>query len=400
MSDAIGAPSTTLRRGTPEAAGMSASRVRHLTELGAEWVRKGAATGMVLLAARRGVIVFHEAFGRLTPDTDSPPAPLDALFPLASISKILTATALMTLVEEGRVGLNRPVSGYLPEFQGEGKDKVLVRHLLTHTSGIREEELEKYAEANSGKVDLLPADPSQHPLLNEYFAERYRCPLWKAAGEEMSYCDFNFELAGEIVRRVSQTPLDRFAHARLFQPLGMNDTYFCRVDAPRERRTRRVRIPEPVPTPLTKAMETDRLSFGSGTALSTAQDMAILGQMFLNRGAYGDARILSPASVAAMTRNQIPGVPSTFLEERFREATWGLGWSVHGSKNGLCGGLYSPASFEHWGFGGTYVWVDPENEIVGVYLSAVRDTTPDDPWTQGWMHDLFTDAVTAAVVEP
>jgi serine-type D-Ala-D-Ala carboxypeptidase len=400
MSDPLRPTATTLRRGTPEEVGMSALRIHHLTDLAEGWVRENVAPTMVLLAARRGRIVFHQAFGHLTPEADAPPTPLDAIFQLASITKVLTATAVMVLVEEGRVGLNRPVSGYIPDFRGEGKDRVLVRHLLTHTSGIHEQELEKHALERRGKIDLPSAEPALHPLAHEYLALRYDCPLWKPPGEEMSYADFNFDLAGEIVRRVTGTSLDRFARERIFRPLGMNDTYYCRVDAPPERRVRRPQDPTASPDPLLEAVERERLCLGSNLALSTAADMATFGQMFLNGGAYGGARVLSPASVAAMTRNQLPGIRSTFMAEVFPEAGWGLGWSIHGSKTGFCGGLYSPEAFEHWGAGGTYCWVDPANEIVGVFFSVALYSPSDPQMFLKWRHDLFTDAVTAAVTEP
>lgn len=401
MRAVVRAPATTLRRATPEEAGMSTPRIQRLAELAEEWVRERVTPAMVLLVARRGLIVFHEAFGRLTPDADSPATPLDALFRLASVTKVLTATALMVLVEEGRVGLNRPVSGYIPEFRGEGKDRVLVRHLLTHTSGIREEDVEKYAKESQGKIDIPRAEETLHPLMNEYLTLRYGCPLWKPPGVEMSYADLNFDLVGEIVRRVTRMPLDRFARARIFQPLGMNDTYYCRVDAPQERRVRRAPEPGIGPNPMLEALEKDRLCAGSGFALSTAMDMAIFGQMFLNGGAYGAERVLSPASVAAMTRNQIPGVGANFFDEVFAEASWGFGWSVHGSKTGFCGGLYSPQAFEHWGSGGVYCWIDPPSELVGIYLSSAPPTTGSaEDWANNWRHDFFTDAVTAAVMEP
>jgi CubicO group peptidase (beta-lactamase class C family) len=399
MKAVVGAPARTLRRGTPEEAGMSAPRIQHVVELGEQWVREGVATSMVLLVARRGLIVLHEAYGRLTPDADSPPTPLDALFPLASVGKVFTATALMILVEEGRVGLNRPVSGYLPEFQGEGKDRVLVRHLLTHTSGIRDEEVEKYAQENKGKIALPPAEETLHPLENEYLALRYGCPLWKPPGEELSYSPYGFELIGEIVRRVSRTSLDRFDRARIFQPLGMNDTFNCPVDAPPERRVRRAPDPGAAPDPMEEAREKERLVYGSGGELTTARDMAIFGQMFLNGGTYGTERVLSPPSVAAMTRNQIPGVGAKFLDLVFPEASWGLGWSVHGSKTGMCGGLYSPEAFEHWGAGGVYCWIDPVYELIGVYFSS--DPVYDHPEIIAipWRNDLFMDAVTASIIE-
>jgi CubicO group peptidase (beta-lactamase class C family) len=127
-------------------------------------------------------------------------------------------------------------------------------------------------------------------------------------------------------------------------------------------------------------------------------DMAIFGQMFLNRGSYGEVSILSPAAVAEMTRNQIPGVSAQYRGEFFPEASWGFGWGIHGKNRALIGGsLHSPQAFAQHGAGGVYFWVDPVYEIVGVYFSVVLeiidDTRPNE------CYDLFTNAVTAAVVD-
>jgi CubicO group peptidase (beta-lactamase class C family) len=242
-------------------------------------------------------------------------------------------------------------------------------------------------------------------MMHEYYSLRYGAPLWKPPGTEMSYADFNFDLTGEIVRRVSGTSLDRFAESRIFRPLGMDDTSYCRVDVPAKRIVRRPPDevdPSVPPDPLFKAIaaarERERIYAGSWGILTNALDIAKFGQMFLNGGAYGSARILSPVTVTEMTRNQIPGVGATFFKEVFPEASWGYGWSIHGPKTGGCGGLYSPMSFEHWGAGGTYFWVDPEFEIVGVYFSAIKILLKVSETEKHLRNDAFQDAVTASVV--
>jgi CubicO group peptidase (beta-lactamase class C family) len=133
-----------LRSGTPKDVGMSAHRVARIANLAAGWVAEGITPVLVVLAVRRGVIVLHEAYGCLTPEPDSPPLERDTIYPIASMSKPITATAAMILVEDGLLGLNRPVQWYIPEFVGEGKDAVMVHHLLTHTSGLRDGELRAF----------------------------------------------------------------------------------------------------------------------------------------------------------------------------------------------------------------------------------------------------------------
>lgn len=379
---------------------MSGPKIRRAAELAEQWVREGVAQTLVVLVARHGRVVLDQAFGHLTPAADSPLTPLDALFDTQSLSKVFTAAAVMMLVEEGKVGLNRPASDYIPEFRGKGKDAVLVRHLLTHTSGLFTEDLEKYGKEHKGKVAIPAPEETVHPLLSEYFAERYECPLWKPAGTEMSYCSFGMDLLAEIIRRASGVSLDQFSRERIFQPLGMKNTSWSWSGLPAERRVRRPPDPKVDSDPLEMARVTEGLCFGSGGALSTARDAAIFAQTFLNGGTYGGERILSPATVAVMTRNQIPGIGSVFGNQAFPEAMWGLGWSLHGSKTGECGSLYSAESFEHWGSGGVYFWADPRYQIVGVYFSSAPSAEDFAlSFEKYWRSDIFMDVVTSAVEE-
>ena len=385
---------TILRAGIPDEVGVSSRRVQEITNQARNWVDDGQVAAPVILAARRGRIFMHEAFGRLRPGRDPPPVTRDTIFPLASISKVITATAIMMLVEEGRIGLNRSVAEYLPEFTGDGKMAVQIFHLLTHTSGLRDEDLDAYAQRRAGPVDIPPDDGKMAPLLYEHLAPRWDAPLWKPPGEEMAYAGYNYRLLGEIVRRVGGMSLAAFARAKIFEPLGMADSYFGLPDALTGRRVLRG------PAAHDPDLDTPRwqqMAWGSAGAFSTALDMAAFGQMFLNGGAYGDHRILSPASVAAMTHDHLPGIEARIDNEYFPEAWWGLGWSIHGRKTGWCGGLYSPEAYEHWGSGGVYLWVDPTYDLVGVYFGVIPVPETDPRYTQ--LNDLFTDAVTAAVVD-
>jgi CubicO group peptidase (beta-lactamase class C family) len=396
-----------LRYGDPDEVGMSARRVRHVAQLAQSWVEQGITPALVVFAARRGIIVLHEAYGRLTPAPDAPALPRDAIFPLASLTKPITATAAMVLVEDGLLGLNRPVAEYIPEFTGEGKNVVMVHHLLTHTSGLRNEDLEAHAQAKDGFVSFpLPNqawntyfDPSVYLTIMMDLSLIYDAPLWKPPGTEMSYCDYNYALLGEIVQRVGGTPLNDFARGRIFEPLGMTDSSFIVPDVVRHRIVKR---PPDAPDSYIDTRAWQDAPMGCDGVHATAMDMAIFGQMFLNGGNYGDARILSPASVAEMTRNQIPGIGAQFfLDQHFPEASWGYGWSITGNKKSrLFGSLYSPAAFEHGGAGGVNLWIDPVYELVGVYFSVWTRLTSESAaqYDVDRRADLFTNAVTAAVV--
>jgi CubicO group peptidase (beta-lactamase class C family) len=378
-----------LRPGDPEEVGMSTQRVQHIVDLAEGWVAQGIHPALVVLVARRGVIVIHEAFGHLAPEQDSPPLELDSIYPLASLTKPITATAAMILVEDGLLGLNRPVSWYIPEFTGEGKDSVMVHHLLTHTSGLREEDVNAHAKKR-GTVEIPPPDDTQPARAHEHLFLRYDAPLWKPPGAEMSYCSYGYKLVGEIVRRVSGRSFHDFARERIFEPLGMKDTYYITPDSMRHRI---VKHHADGPYPWLGSRRHQEGYYASGGVCSTAIDMAVFGQMFLNRGTYGDTRILSLASVAEMTRNQIPGISARRGNEFFPEASWSFSWNVHGSKKEVVKGtLQSPKAFCHGGMGGVFLWIDPVYEIVGVYFSVKFSE-------DAHCVDLFTNAVTAAVVD-
>lgn len=131
--------------------------------------------------------------------------------------------------------------------------------------------------------------------------------------------------------------------------------------------------------------------------VSTARDLATFGQTFLNGGAYGDTRLLTALSVDAMTCNQVPGMSTELVPEIATDASWGLGWSVRGQKRirAWAEVLMSPRAFSHGGSGGAFLWVDPEQEIVGVYLSVESRMNP-----AGSCADLLVNAVTAAIDSP
>ncbi len=355
----------TLQPGTPEQAGMSASRVQHVRDLAESWVTDGKTPSLIVLAARRGKIILHEAFGQLTPDADSPPLQRDSIFPVASLSKPIVATLAMMLVEDGLLGLNRPVSDYIPEFGGEGKDDVLVHHLLTHTSGLDDDEITEASNVDINDIKSLPQfEDSPHPVIKELSPEFFDVPLSQPPGEEMYYSNMGYELLGDIIRTVSGQSLSDFAQHRLFEPLGMSDSSFVLPESARHRLLRRSES-APVHALLEWAID---IPLAMGGVCSTAFDIAIFCQMFLDGGTYDDTRILSPASVAAMTRNQTPGIPTTLHGTRRLESSWGYGWMIRGNETWAYqpSTLMSPETYRHGGAGGTYMWADPVNDLVGI----------------------------------
>ena len=397
-----------LRAGTAEEAGMSPARVQHVKELARSWVEDGTHPALVVLVARRGTIVLHEAFGTLTSEPDSPPLPLDAIFPMYSSTKPVTAAAVMCLVEDGRVGLMRPVREYYPEIAAEGTEEVLIHHLLCHLSGWRNQDvMTEIQRLLREEVDLPAPEPGQHPDIAAVSYLTRGVPLACPPGEAMQYCNFNYELLADLVRRVGGTPIERFAQERIFEPLGMADSSYV---LPPEHRERKVRRGEGMPGsedlgPYSPGLDSEQYegtpSGGSGVHTS-ARDIAVFAQMLLNSGTYDGRRVLSNASVQAMRRSQIPeGAPVRW--ERLgltKEMNGGYGYGLfpflHGVTPYFNGGLASASSFGHIGSGGINFWADPERDLVGVYFSVARRNLEDE-FTADWRADIFVDAVTAAV---
>jgi CubicO group peptidase (beta-lactamase class C family) len=382
---------------------MQAERVRHVGQVAQSWIDNGTHSALVLLAARRGVVVLHQAFGNITPEPDALPLTTDALFYIASMSKTITATCIMSLVEEGRVGLNRPVMEYVPEFTGEGKESVLIHHLLTHTSGLDDDAVGTYLRTRIAEGSVPPLDAWEQnwppdPFLQALrFSAALEAPLCRAPGELMSYCSFGYNILGEVAVRASKMSLAELSRERVFVPLGMHDTFREMSDDACWARVVR-RGPGAPGYPWLDSRERLPAHNPSGNIWSTAMDQAILGQTFLNGGAYGEARILSPASAAAMTRDQIPGVAAVFGPERFQSAGWGLGWGVQLDKKAVnWPSLTSAEAFCTGGAGGVLMWIDPAYDLLAVYFSVVNRGVQRE--LREWNIDKFVNMLVGAITD-
>jgi CubicO group peptidase (beta-lactamase class C family) len=198
--------------------------------------------------------------------------------------------------------------------------------------------------------------------------------------------------------------LEVFARERLFGPLGMKDTDYVVRDDMREQLLER--HPEAplstsfpgLPMPGIESEEWRQMPNGGGGVYSTALDLAILGQTFLNGGTYGDTRTLSRPAVQEMTRDHCPGLGAQLGRLKMREASYGYGWMIQASDRWkLCNpSLPSRGTYYHMGAGGIQFWVDPGKEIVGVYFEVTMDLT-DDLAPISWSADLFQNVVTSAV---
>ncbi len=363
-----------LQPGEAAAVGMSEARLRRISDRLREETSEGGVGSASLLVARRARVVLHQGFGRLNRQPGAPATQPDTLYIVASISKPVSVCGLMLLVEEGRVALADRVQRYLPEFQGRLKERVLVSHLLSHTSGL---------------PDMVPENTQlrrAHAPLSRFVAAALRTPLLFEPGTRFSYQSMGTLLAAEIAERVSGTSLRDLLRSRIFRPLGMERTMLG-LEGPTVEETaifqengnsEKSRRWGPN-SPYWRAM-----GHPWGGLHATTGDLGVLLQTFLNGGGYGEARVFSPATTAAMTRDQNGEL----------EAPWGYGWALRDSPAwNYFGGLGTAGAFGHVGITGTVAWADPGRQLICVLLST-RTAAHQD----GFLLKSISNMVHAAVI--
>lgn len=331
-------------------------------------IASGRLPGAVVWVERHGES-HHRALGQRARVPAPEPMSEDTVFDAASLTKVVaTAPAVLRMVEQGRVDLGAPVSRYLPEFTGEGRETITVRQLLTHVSG------------------LPPGLPRGEPWTGRSQALSLAAsePLSEAPGTRFRYSDINFILLGFVVEAVSGQSLDAYCDRELFRPLGMRSTGF-RPFLP----TGPLDLPGTPPAPETVAAiaPTEVLTNGwvlrgvvhdptarrlGGVAghagvFTTAPDLARFCRMFLNGGSLDGITLLSPATVRQMTSVQSPpGLPRR-----------GLGWDLDSPYAGQRGSLFPLGGYGHTGWTGTSMWVDPFSETFVLLLSNRNHPTED-----------------------
>lgn len=358
-----------LTRANPASVSVSAEKLKAIDDAVESEIKQRHLPGAVVLVARKGKVVWRKAYGARAVEPVREKMTPDTIFDLASLTKIVaTATSIMILVERGELRLSDPLSNYIPEIKGEGRERITLELLLTHRAGYAPD------------FDLKDRWTGYDEAIKRLVGESLRNP----AGERFVYSDINYIALGEVVHRVSGLTLDQFARRNIFEPLGMRNTGFrpkpnlwARI-APTEKRRGQLSYLGDTPNTGPDANvgeNTDRWLRGEvhdptayrmgGVAghaglFSTADDLAIYCQMILNGGEYKGVRILGPLTVAEMTRPRLVS-----------EAGWtrGLGWDINTSFSTNRGEFFPLGSFGHTGFTGTSFWIDPASNMFVIFLS-------------------------------
>lgn len=366
----------------PAALGLSPAALDSIEPALQAFVDSGELGGIYAVVARHGQIAFETTVG-WKDVARREPLSRDAVFRIYSMTKPVVAAGVLRLVDEGKVGLDDPVSAYLPAFAdvrffagGTAAEPVLaaasspitVRQLLNHTSGLPYGLTQGPADSIFREARLYDAGRT----LAAFTDSLARLPLLFPPGTAWSYSS-GLDVAGRLIEVVSDMPLDRFLDREIFQPLGMRDTAFrIRPDL----RPRLVTVYtheeegrlEPLGEDGLMAMFEPgaRFLWGSGGLLSTPDDVLRFVQMLLNGGALGETRILRPETVALMTGNTLPAALTPIAYGSYGERPYGFGLGV-AVKVDTGGARPGPPGIFRWsGYLGTYFWVDPANDLVAM----------------------------------
>jgi len=384
-----------LKEFPPEKAGISEKRLQKIDAMLNEAIEKDQIPGVVALIARNGKIIYHKAFGNA--DAAGRKLKKDDIFRIASQTKAITATAVMILWEEGKFKLNDPISDYIPEFKDPkvlttfneqdssftskpAEKEITIRQLLTHTSGLGygmidgDERMRKIYQ-KAGVTDLFT---TENISIEESVKILAKLPLHHEPGEKFTYSE-GLDVLGYFIEVISNQPFDEFLQERIFEPLGMNDTWFY---LPKEKSSRLVNVQEnkngkwrdyaatfyDVNYPVKGA----RRFFSGGAGLSsTAKDYATFLQMYLNKGELNGNRILSRTTVNSIMANQTGDLFGG--ENKF----YGLAFGVITQKGQDRGGEGSKGTFDWGGYFNTQYFADPEENIIGILLKQTQGPTND-----------------------
>ncbi len=300
-------------------------------------IQKAVASGDVHAAAldvRQGQFRFSRAFGQVRAGEGD-----NTVFILASISKPMTATGVMLLVDRGKLALGDPVRKFIPEFSGGDRDLITVQHLLTHTSGL---------------PDMLPENEAlrrRHAPLAEFVAAACKTRLLFRPGSKVSYQSMGILLASEIARRITNMPFREFLRREVFLPLGMAETSLG-LGGRRVEDTAQCQIESKEDWAWNSQYWRD-LGAPWGGVHSTAADVS----KFLNAFLQPNGLVLRRETAQAMIANHTQGL----------NEAWGLGWKL---EPGAFGHTCSPQTFGHYGATGTVAWADPKTGIRCVVLTT------------------------------
>ncbi len=396
-----GSAAETLPSAQPATVGLSQERLDRIHGLVEKRIAAGEITGAVMLVARKGQIAYVDVQGTQDVETKAPMR-RDSVFRLASMTKPVIGTAIMMMLEEGKLRLDDPVSRFIPEFKNQqaavlqaaatddtplkfysvpAVHDITIKELLTHTSGLSSGPMGQSVVTKEGR--RRPED-----TLQTYLPRVARSPLEFQPGERWMYsASDGFDVLARVVEVASGMPLNQFLQQRIFTPLGMTETSHWPSDDQMPRLVSAYAFTDGkmVKNQNSMSMSSKVYFAGGGGLVSTVDDYAKFAQMLANGGELNGERLLSPRTLQLMASVHIPAsLPG-------RNAGEGYGLSVRVIEDAIAGNhRISDGSFGWSGVYGTHFWVDPKEDLIAVMMiqTPIRDMRPE-----------FENAVMQAIVE-
>jgi CubicO group peptidase (beta-lactamase class C family) len=324
-------------------------------------VDAGRVAGAGIAIAVDGQPVFQEFAGEVSPGV---PATEETLWPLASISKLYTASAIMSLIEEGRLALSTKATAILPEFRDGGREEITLRHLLTHTSGI------SFAPGNI--AELLQAGASMEELVRHGFTE----PLLFSPGTGQSYSDTGYGIAGLMAARVAGVSFPELIRTRVLEPAGLPQT-FMTLPAELHARVARVRAAtrEGTDWAIYSSLYGSQIGHPAYGVTATVADVLRFLLLFDPKGTQ---TIHSAAGWRAMTTDQTGGYRSEAAA--YPISKWCAGFMLQAEIH--AGGIASPGSYGHQGGTGCVGWIDPAYGVTVAFVSNSHGLRGRDEWLE------------------
>ncbi|MBX2815208.1 MAG: beta-lactamase family protein [Saprospiraceae bacterium] len=390
--------SNALVASSAEQAGMSQARLDLIDQMCADAVEANQVPGIVALIARKGKVVFHQAYG--TADQTGRALEGDAIFRIASQTKAITATAVMTLWEKGLFRLDDPISKYIPAFEETGvldrfsyadtsftikpvEKPITIRHLLTHTSGlgygvIDGDERFKMMYAKAGVTDLFS---TKEITIEESVKKLAALPLHHQPGEKFTYSE-GLDVLGYFIEVVSGQSFSDYLEEHVFRPIGMHDTHFYLQPDEYDRLVSVQHWDDDnwADFPITfydpdYPKKGARMFYSGGAGLSsTASDYAAFLQMYLNMGEINGHRLLSRKTIEIMMKNQIGDLWNGGTD-------YGLAFGIVNERGVAEGGRGSQGTFDWGGYFNTQYFADPEEQIIGILMKQTQGPVQDET---GW----------------
>jgi beta-glucosidase-like glycosyl hydrolase/CubicO group peptidase (beta-lactamase class C family) len=402
-----------LSYGTPESVGLDSKILNKIDEVAERAILIQATPGANVLVVKNGKVVFERSYGKLEYKS-SPAVNSETLYDLASITKVLATTqAVMFLDSRGEISMDKSLGDYLPELKGTNKGNLILKDVMAHEAGLVAyiPHYVKTVQSGSWKSDYYKSasEPGfSRPVSNEMYAmDGLRDSIWnwtvksdlmpKASGSKHKYVysDLTMYFMQAVVERIVNQPLDEFLEQNFYSPLGLHTLTFNPHS--------KVALTNIAPTENDVAFRKRQVQgfvhdpgaamfggvAGHAGLFGTANDLAVMMQMMLNEGVYGDVDLIRPGTIAKFTDRQ-----ST-------QSRRGWGWDKpepENGKGGSAGKLAPKSTFGHTGFTGTCVWADPENDLIYVFLSNrvypdAENNKLSDEGTRTKIHDIIYEAM-------